>query len=75
MARKTLKEKQIADTRQLYHFEKVVVPQLKTPQRTAVLENSDLAKTVLITTIILSFQVILFLSIKNHLFRIRGISY
>ncbi len=76
MARKTLEEKQIADTRHLYHFEKVVAPQLKKIQtNTHAIVAKDLVKTVLITALILSAQIILFLTLKNHLVRIPGILY
>lgn len=72
MARKTLKQKRLSDTRYFHYDEK---SELKIPQTVSVFEMTeaynylipDLRKTALVTAFILAAQIILFSLLRNHL--------
>lgn len=80
MARKTLKQKRLSDTRYFHYDEK---SELEIPQTVSVFQMTatynylipDLRKTALVTAFILAAQIILFSLLKNHLITLPGLSY
>ena len=80
MARKTLKQKKLSDTRYFHYDEK---SELEIPQTISVFAPiatysyliSDLRKTVLVTAFILAAQIILFFILKNHLIALPKLIY
>lgn len=77
MAKKTLEEKGVSDTRNLYTFESLPSsnPRVHNQTKTYVLQDKELQKTIILTLIMLAFQAVLFFSLKNNLVSIPGISY
>ncbi len=76
MARKTRKEKEISDARNLYKFVASPANTSNYAQtKTYAFAGNELTKTFILTLLILGFQIVLFISFKNHLINIPGISY
>ena len=77
MARKTRKEKMLSDTRDFYKFQTVTPSAtiIHNQTQTQALQINDLQKTFALTLLILVFQAILFLTLKNHLISFPGINY